>query len=139
MTDHVPGRRQKRCRDAHYGDPYHRFWEIQGKSGVTLGAIGPITGPNASRSLLQLDFSGLAGDYSIRIIRRWAVRHRLAINGVVSVTVVAETDIEADALATAVFVLGPDDGMELIQARPRVDALIVTDRTAGSLSRSHLE
>ena len=52
---------------------------------------------------------------------------------------VAETDIEADALATAVFVLGPDDGMELIQARPRVDALIVTDRTAGSLSRSHLE
>ena len=35
---------------------------------MTLGAIGPITGPNASRSLLQLDFSGLAGDYSLHLI-----------------------------------------------------------------------
>jgi thiamine biosynthesis lipoprotein len=55
-------------------------------------------------------------------------------NGVVSVTVVADTGIEADALATAVFVLGPYEGMELIQARSRVDALVVTEEPDGRLT-----
>lgn len=44
---------------------------------------------------------------------------------VASVTVVAPTAILADALATAVFVLGPDEGMALLD-RLGVDGLIVT-------------
>ncbi len=42
-----------------------------------------------------------------------------------SVTVVAPTGLAADALSTAVFVLGVDRGLELIQQRPGADALLV--------------
>lgn len=42
-----------------------------------------------------------------------------------SVTVVARTGLEADALSTAVFVVGVDKGMELIEATPGADALVV--------------
>jgi FAD:protein FMN transferase len=55
-------------------------------------------------------------------------------NGVVSVTVVAPTGIEADALATAVFVLGADDGLALIRQREGVSALVVTEEVDGSLA-----
>jgi thiamine biosynthesis lipoprotein len=40
------------------------------------------------------------------------VRHRLA-----SVSVLADTCMEADALATALFVLGPDEGLQLAIAQ----------------------
>jgi thiamine biosynthesis lipoprotein len=43
-----------------------------------------------------------------------------------SVTVVAETAMDADALATAVFVMGVDDGMRLVEELPSVEALIIT-------------
>ncbi len=55
-------------------------------------------------------------------------------NGVVSVTVVAQTGLDADALATSVFVLGPDAGMALIGSRRGVDALVVTEDTDGRLN-----
>ncbi len=44
--------------------------------------------------------------------------------GVISVTVVCEMCIDADALATAVFVLGPDDGLEFVEATPGVECVI---------------
>jgi thiamine biosynthesis lipoprotein len=45
--------------------------------------------------------------------------------GVTSVTVVAETAMDADALATAVFVMGPDRGMRLVEELPSVEAVII--------------
>lgn len=48
-----------------------------------------------------------------------------ADNSVVSVTIIADNVTRADALATAVFVLGPQDGMELIEADPRLEGLII--------------
>lgn len=45
-----------------------------------------------------------------------------------SVTIVADSTTEADALATAVFPLGVDDGMKLIESLEGVDGLIVTGR-----------
>lgn len=48
----------------------------------------------------------------------------------ISVTVVAPTALEADALATAVFVLGAQQGMELIECRENVEALLVTAERA---------
>ena len=42
-----------------------------------------------------------------------------------SVTVVAPTGIAADALSTAVFVLGPERGLDLIRRTPGADALVV--------------
>ncbi|NOY53946.1 MAG: FAD:protein FMN transferase [Deltaproteobacteria bacterium] len=48
-----------------------------------------------------------------------------------SVTVIAPTAMEADALATAVFVLGPKKGRVLLQRRDQVEGMIVDgeDRT----------
>ena len=45
--------------------------------------------------------------------------------GCISVTVVAESALLADAYATAVFVLGIDEGMALIDRLPSVDGIII--------------
>lgn len=42
------------------------------------------------------------------------------------VTIVAPTAMEADALSTAVFVLGPARGMELVEDLPGVEAVLIT-------------
>jgi thiamine biosynthesis lipoprotein len=42
-----------------------------------------------------------------------------------SVTVWAATALDADALATAVFVLGPKDGLALLKTRPPAEGLVV--------------
>ncbi len=42
-----------------------------------------------------------------------------------SVSVVARTACEADALATTVFVLGPEQGLALVRSRPACEALLV--------------
>jgi thiamine biosynthesis lipoprotein len=44
----------------------------------------------------------------------------------ISVTVIAPTGIDADALSTTVFVLGKEKGMELVERLPNVEALIIT-------------
>lgn len=46
--------------------------------------------------------------------------------GTRSVTIVAGDGLSADALATAVFVLGPKEGLRLIERLPDTDAVIVT-------------
>jgi thiamine biosynthesis lipoprotein len=52
------------------------------------------------------------------------VKHTLA-----SVTAIADTCMEADGLATTLYVLGPEDGMPFVEAQPGVEALFIT-RTA---------
>jgi thiamine biosynthesis lipoprotein len=49
-----------------------------------------------------------------------------------SVSVVAKTAMEADALSTAVFVLGMERGRKLIEATPGADAFFVTKRGISS-------
>ena len=48
-------------------------------------------------------------------------------NGVTSVTIVTDSSIKADALSTAVFALGLDAGLELVEGFDGVEAVIVTD------------
>lgn len=50
-------------------------------------------------------------------------------NGLRSVTILAEDSIDADALSTAVFVLGVEEGTKLIETLPTVEAALVTDDT----------
>jgi thiamine biosynthesis lipoprotein len=45
-----------------------------------------------------------------------------------SVSVIADDDMTADALATAVFVMGTGRGMEFLKQYPDIEALIVDDR-----------
>lgn len=42
-----------------------------------------------------------------------------------SVTIITENTIDADALATAVFVLGPKDGLYLLEKIPKCEAFII--------------
>lgn len=50
-------------------------------------------------------------------------------NGLRSVTILAEDSIDADALSTAAFVLGVEEGTKLIETLPTVEAAFVTDDT----------
>jgi thiamine biosynthesis lipoprotein len=43
----------------------------------------------------------------------------------VAVTVLAPTAMEADALATGLFVLGPEEGLSLVERQPGVEALFI--------------
>ncbi len=45
----------------------------------------------------------------------------------ISVTIVADKAIDADALATAVFVLGKEEGLKLIESLKDIEALIITE------------
>ncbi|MBE0479331.1 FAD:protein FMN transferase, partial [Candidatus Aerophobetes bacterium] len=44
-----------------------------------------------------------------------------------SVTIVCSNVTDADALATGVFVLGPEKGMELIESLPDVEGMIISE------------
>jgi thiamine biosynthesis lipoprotein len=54
-------------------------------------------------------------------------------NGVVSVSVFAPTCTLADGLATAVMVMGPDAGLEMIENLDGVETLVVVERSGGFL------
>lgn len=49
--------------------------------------------------------------------------------GTISATIWAQTAMDADILATAVFVLGPERGLELAEQWPDVEALIFTEES----------
>ena len=50
---------------------------------------------------------------------------RPIINGVASVTVIAENCALADAMATAIMVMGAENGLEWIESKPGVEAMII--------------
>ena len=94
-----------------------------------------------------------SGDYERYFVPDKSIHHILdpktgrSATALISATVIAKTGMEADALATAVFVLGPINGMKLIESLGAVEALLVTrDRkilisqgfkTAAKLPRYH--
>jgi thiamine biosynthesis lipoprotein len=101
---------------------------------------------DASRMLLSLDLAGVSvatsGDYE-RFFERDGVRYHHLLDpatgrparGCRSVTVVAPTALEADACATAAFVLGPERGVRFLRSRPGVRGLVVA--ADGALRWSH--
>ncbi|MEW6673261.1 MAG: FAD:protein FMN transferase [Thermodesulfobacteriota bacterium] len=54
-------------------------------------------------------------------------------NSVVSVSVIADTCMFADGLATALMVMGPDKGLELVERLDHVEAMIVIQQADGTL------
>ena len=55
------------------------------------------------------------------------------MNGVVSVSIMADTCTFADGLATAVMVLGPDKGLKLVNSIDNTECLIVVQKDDGTL------
>jgi thiamine biosynthesis lipoprotein ApbE len=47
------------------------------------------------------------------------------VSGIASVTIIAKTAMEADALSTTIFVLGPEQGLKLIESIDGVEGIIV--------------
>jgi thiamine biosynthesis lipoprotein len=58
--------------------------------------------------------------------------------GMLSVSVVTRNALEADALSTALFVLGPERSREYCQARPGLRAILVQDRGKGTEPEAEL-
>ncbi len=56
-------------------------------------------------------------------------------NSLASVTVVANTGLEADGLATTLYVLGLEEGLKFVEARPDVGALFIVHQPDGSLKK----
>ena len=48
-------------------------------------------------------------------------------NGLVGVSIIADISMDADALSTAVFSLGPEKGMALVESLEGVDAIFVME------------
>ena len=73
-----------------------------------------------------------SGDYERYFVPDKSIHHIIdpktgrSATALISATVIAKTAMEADALATAVFVLGPPNGMKLIGSLEEVEALLVT-------------
>lgn len=72
-----------------------------------------------------------SGDYATRFGADYEYNHLFdprtgrSPTELASVSVAAASGMQADALSTAVFVLGPERGLELIQDTPGADALLV--------------
>lgn len=72
-----------------------------------------------------------SGDYATRFSTDYRHHHLFdprsghSANQLSSVSVAASTATQADALSTAIFVLGPDKGLELIRSYPGADAFLV--------------
>ena len=56
--------------------------------------------------------------------------------GVISVTIIAESVMDADALATAAFVLGPKKGMELIDSLTGVEGMMISESGSFHFSKN---
>lgn len=89
--------------------------------------------PEAYVALADLDGRSLAtsGDYQTAFTPDFSSHHLFdpstgrSPSALSSVTVLAPTGLEADALSTALFVLGPREGLDLAARLPGVDALLV--------------
>ncbi|HWP68746.1 MAG TPA: FAD:protein FMN transferase [Rectinemataceae bacterium] len=55
-------------------------------------------------------------------------------NGLVSVSIITESSIRADALSTTVFALGLENGMKLVKSLPDVHAVFIDDKNRVYLS-----
>jgi len=100
-----------------------------------VGIENPVTPGAGLEAVVALTHRALAtsGDYRQERIangerRSHVVDPRSGVpvrNGVASVSVVAPTCMEADAVATALMVLGTDEALTWVEARPWLDALLL--------------
>jgi thiamine biosynthesis lipoprotein len=101
---------------------------------------GPAERPFAAMDLTDGTFS-TSGDYERAFIRDGRRYHHLLDPDTGqpsrlcrSVTIVAAQAVLADALSTAVFLLGPREGMALVEQLPQVEGVIVSAENAVSMS-----
>ncbi len=98
--------------------------------------VGLVNPDNKSESIVILNISDMAvatsGNYeryfneSARLSHISDPRDGYSCQSLISATVIATSAMEADTLATTIFVLGPVDGIELIERIETVECLLIT-------------
>ncbi len=106
------------------------------RSGWRIGVRNPFADGTWLGTIVLDDGEGIAtsGSYE-RYVLINGVRHGHILDpragrpvaGMISVTVVATSAMEADALSTALFVLGPEAGRDLLRSHPGCGAVFVPD------------
>ena len=101
----------------------------------TLGIADPRSAAGVPFAKLEVSNGTVStsGDYERFFIKDGVRYHHLIdpdrgtpATGARSVTIVADTAVRADVLSTGVFILGPVEGMKLIESLPQVEGVIVT-------------
>jgi FAD:protein FMN transferase len=111
--------------------------EIRGTGGRWQVGIQHPRSPSELLAVVELHGRAIAtsGDYE-KYFEIDGQRHHHILDpatghparGCQSVSVIADDDMTADAIATAVFVLGAANGMEFLKQYPDIEALIVDDQ-----------
>ena len=116
------------------GGDLRTFGFPPGRKKWRIGIRHPRSNEGALFGILEIGEASVAtsGDYERYFIEDGRRYHHILnpktgypAGGCVSVTVVAENAVEADAYATAVFVLGPEQGMEFLDRLPSVQGMIL--------------
>lgn len=102
----------------------------------SLWRVGLRNPDNKAEAITVIEISDMAvttsGNYerffneSARFSHISDPRTGMSSQSLISATVIASSAMEADVLATAVFVLGPVEGMELIERTENTEALLIT-------------
>lgn len=104
------------------------------KVGVTNPEVGNSGSPMAR--IIMTDKSIVtSGDYERFFIEDGIKYHHIidfntgmpADTGVIGVTIIADTCMHADIIATSALVLGIEEGLQLIESQPNVEGLIITE------------
>ena len=131
-----------------FGDHPHRTtWRIGVKHPRTVDGslFGTIETPAMSIATSG-DYERFFMEHGVRYHHILDPRTGLPAKGCTSVTIVTENAMLADAYATAVFVLGPEEGMRFIEAHPDLEGIIIAesdgilihDVSRGLIDRFHL-
>jgi thiamine biosynthesis lipoprotein len=110
--------------------------QLIGETPYRIGIQDPDRGSGAYLGMIELADTSAAssGDYE-RYFEQDGVRYHHIMNpltgypadtGLRGVTVVSPRSIDADALSTSVFLLGPEEGMALIENLADTEAVLVT-------------
>lgn len=107
----------------------------KGDQAWTLGIADPrnASGPSFATIALSNATLSTSGDYERSFVKDGRRYHHLLdpddgmpARGCRSVTIVTDSALLADGLSTGVFILGPAEGMELIERLANVEGVIVT-------------
>ena len=131
-------RRRNKIRAYIYGWGYCSNWKQTRRWIVENGIEDPRYQNEGSRHFAVIEGADLSvvtsGDYQ-RYIEIDGKRYHHIFNpytgypaeaNVMSTTVVGKSSIDADALATAIFVLGVDEGLKIMEKTNEFDGIIVT-------------
>ncbi|NMD43487.1 MAG: FAD:protein FMN transferase [Firmicutes bacterium] len=101
-------------------------WRVGLKHPRGSGIIAVIPRDKRGAIVTSGDYERFFEEDGVRYHHILDPRTGLPASALLSVTVVAPTAVEADALSTALFVLGPQRGLALVESLPEVEAVMIT-------------